>query len=218
MAAPLPQTLPPSADRAETLAQLRALIQAQAPFALRSPEQTQRAQAPLPTGHPLLDSVVRGWPQPGLAEVTGRVGTGRLQLVRPVVEALTRQRRPVVVLDPLAQVNPPGWSGVDPSQLLFIRCSPEQSGWAGEQLARSGAVPLIVLVDAPRQSRIGARLSRAAEQGRSTVIVVSERTDVRLPAALRLQVLGQGLLGMTVRVEHLRGALPLHRELQLPHP
>lgn len=216
MAAPLPTTLHTSDDRAQTLAQLRELIRARAPFALRTPEETQRTRAPVPTGHGPLDAVVQGWPQPGLAEVTGRLGTGRLMLLLPAIVALTRQRRIVALVDPLAQVNPPGWAGVDPAHLLIVRCSPEQSGWTTEQLARSGAVPLVVLLDPPRQSRVGARLSRAAEQGRASVVLVSERSDVRLPATLRVRVEGQGLKGVTVRVEHVRGAVPLRGELRLP--
>jgi RecA/RadA recombinase len=193
------------------------LIRAQAPFALRTPQETQRTHQPLSTGHPPLDAIVKGWPHPGLAEVYGRLGSGRLQLVLPSVATLTTQRRTVAIVDPLAQVNPPGWSGVDATRMLLVRCSPDQSGWACEQLARSGAVPLIVLVDPPRQARIGARLTRAAEQGRATVIIVSERSDLRLPATLRLHVQGQGLAGVTVRIEHMRGALALRREIRLPH-
>ncbi len=215
MAAPLPQ-IPADADRAETLDQLRALIRAQAPFALRTAEETRRRRAPLPTGHPSLDTLVHGWPAPGLAEVTGRLGTGRLFLLRPAMVRLTCERQTVAVVDPLAQVNPLGLAGVDPDHLLMVRASPEQSGWTSEQLARSGAVSLVVLLDPPRQSRVGARLSRAAEQGRAAVVLVSERPDVRVPATLRLQVVGQGLAGCTVRVEHLRGATPLRREVRLP--
>ncbi len=137
-------------------------------------------------------------------------------LLQPAMVALTRQGRPVALVDPLAQVNPPGWAGLDPANLLIVRCSPEQSGWTAEQLARSGAVPLVVLLDPPRHSRVGARLSRAAEQGRATVVIVSERSDVRLPATLRIQVEGQGLVGVTARVEHVRGAVPLRGELRLP--
>ncbi len=218
MTTPLPRTLPVSADRAETLATLRALIRARAPFALRTPEESHRARQPLSTGHTVLDDAVRGWPHPGLAEVHGCTGSGRLQVVLPTAAALTRQRRPIAIVDPLARVNPPGWTGIDPAWMLLVRCSPEQSGWAGEQLARSGAVPLVVLVDPPRQARIGMRLARAAEQGRATVVLVSERSDVRLPATLRLHVQGQGLVGMTVRVEHVRGIAPPRRLLRLQHP
>ncbi len=216
MAAPLPQRPTTTRDREQTLAYLRELIRAQAPSALRTPEQTRRRREPLLTAHPALDALIGGWPHPGLAEVHGRLGSGRLQVLLPSLVDLSTRRRTVAIVDPLAQVNPPGLGGMAPAWLLLVRCCPEQSGWAAEQLARSRALPLVVLVDPPRQSRIGARLARAADQGACTVIVVSERSDARLPATLRLHVRGQDLREVEVQLDHLRGAAQGPRTLRLP--
>ena len=57
-----------------------------------------------------------------------------------------------------------------------------------EQVARSGAVPLTVLLDPPRFGRGGRRLLAAAEAGGAAIVVVSEQRDSSLPAALSLEI------------------------------
>lgn len=140
----------------------------------------------LPCGVPALDGWLGGWPQPGITEVVGGVGTGRLALILPGFARLTQQGRAVVVVDPLAQFHPPGAAGLRLEHLVLVRPPPDQAAWAAEQVARSGAVEAMVLLDAPPLRRAGVRLARAAEVGGMSVFLVSGAMEEDVPAALRL--------------------------------
>ncbi len=153
---------------------------------------------------PALDAWIGGWPRPGIVEIAGVPGAGRLGLVLPRVAHLTRRGRPVVVIDAMEQLFAPGWAcpseaseeGVDLAALWVVRPGLDRAGWAAEQVARSGAVELVVLLDAPPLGRHAMRLGRACELGSSTLVVVAERAEAELPAAVRLEVLGAAPSGV----------------------
>ncbi|MDP2315375.1 MAG: hypothetical protein Q8P41_20930 [Pseudomonadota bacterium] len=153
---------------------------------------TVAAVAPghLSTGIAGLDDWLHGWPQHGPVELVGQAGSGRLALVIPLLERLTCQGRSVVLVDPMHQVHPPGLGRVDLARLVLVRPPGERVAWAAEQVARSGAVDVLVVVDAPPFGRGGVRLARAAEAGGMAVFVLSERPEVELPASLRLESVG----------------------------
>ena len=157
------------------------------------------------TDLPELDDEIGGWPSPGLSEVVGRAGTGRLSLVLPTLRRLTRSDRPVAVVDPLGLLHPPGLEGVRLDRLLVVQPACEQAGWTSEQLAGSGSFDLVVHLAALRLGRSGARLSRAAERGASCVIVLSEKPEQGLPASLRLRVEGRDRAHVHVRVARAKG-------------
>ena len=153
--------------------------------------------APLPldpnavsTGLSGLDAWLRGWPRPGPVELVGGLGAGRLALVQPLLERLTRQGRSAVVIDPQHQLHPPGLSEADRGNIVLVRAPPERAAWAAEQAARSGAVDLLLVLDAPPLGRGGIRLARAAEAGNVLTFVLADRADPDLPAALRMEALG----------------------------
>lgn len=183
--------MPMDEDRRQLVARLQAAV-AQLKGAPRLvPGATLGAtpeRAGLPTGlnHPDLSA----FPRPGVTELSGRAGSGRLRLLRPALAALTRRGARAAILDPLGRLYPPGLDEVVLEQLLVVQASPEQTGWAAEQLARSGLFLLVVLLDPPRLGRGGARLSRAVEQGDCAAVVVTEGSDSGLPADLRLRTLG----------------------------
>jgi hypothetical protein len=181
---PSPAAAPPSGAEAlaAQLTQLRAELQRIAPVRAPGPS--------LPTGLPFLDRHVGGWPHPGLAALIGAPGTGRLAVILPVLQALTKQERTVAVVDAVGWLNPVGLPGVTLDHLLLVRAGPLRAGWAAEQLARSGAVPLTVLLDAAPQGRTGRRLSHAAEQGGSTVIIIDAQLDETIQVALRVEMCG----------------------------
>ena len=196
----------------ETLDRLRGLVAAVGPPVVSFSTRT------VPSGFPDLDERLGGWPSPGVVEISGFVGSGRLSLVIPTVVLRTKAAEPVVLVDPLAMVHAPGWPGVDPRYLLVIRPPPHHAAWAAEQVASSGAVGLVLLLDPPRLGRAGARLMRAAERGGSTLLILSERSEKSLPAPLRLEV-NQGV----ARVLRWRGGshgqvfeLPVSPPLALP--
>jgi len=139
----------------------------------------------LPSGLPALDQAVGGWASAGLSEVVGRAGSGRLSLVLPALRALTEQGRPVAIVDPVGWLHPPGLDLVL-DRLLLVRPG-ARALWATEQLVRSGALPLVLLLDPPPLGRGGRRLLHAAEAGGCALIVLTEHLDTRLQPSLRLE-------------------------------
>lgn len=171
-------------SRAATIAALRAHLAEVAPH--------RGAPSQAPTGLPVLDAALGGWPAPGVGALHGPVGSGRLRLVLPALKAHTQAQRTVALVDAMGWLHPPGLPQVDLQHLMLVRPGSARAAWAATQLAGSGATPLIVLLDPPRLGREGLRLVRAAEAGHSTVLVLSEDRDMDLPAQLRIEVLGQG--------------------------
>ncbi|MEC8193024.1 MAG: hypothetical protein VX944_15445 [Myxococcota bacterium] len=165
------------------LDELRAHLAAVAPMRTRT--------ASTPTGWAPLDAVIGGWPTPGVVSIHGAVGTGRMGVVLPAVRAHTQRQQTVAIVDPLGWIHPPGLPGVDLRHLMLVRCGATKSGWAAHQLAASGAVPLVIVVDPPPLARDGIRLIRATETGLSTTIVITEGIDPSLTAPVRIQTLGE---------------------------
>lgn len=185
--------LPRPVDRASVLEELRARVGA-----------TGRVQpGRLSCAHEGLDAWIGGWPSPGVSEIVGAPGTGRMALILPALAALTRAGRPVIVVDPGQQLHPPGCRALDMRSVLLVRPPPDQTAWTAEQVARSGAVEAMVLLDPPPAGRSGLRLARAAEAGRTTVLLITSTPDPDLPAALRLRT--EGWDGATLRVRCVRG-------------
>ncbi|MDP2309366.1 MAG: hypothetical protein Q8P18_25320 [Pseudomonadota bacterium] len=154
------------------------------------PDLPSLAPGHLSTGILGLDAWLHGWPQPGPVELVGPAGSGRLALVIPLIERLTRQGRSVLLVDPLHQVHPPGLGRSDMSRLVMVRPPGERAAWAAEQVARSGAVDMLLVLDAPPLGRGGVRLARAAEAGGMVVFVLTERPEAELPASLRIETAG----------------------------
>lgn len=171
-------------ERAAILAELRAKLAHTAPPVVEGEA--------LPSGIRSLDAATGGWPVPGVSVVLGAPGSGRLGWVLPTMRALTAGDRPVAVVDVLGWLNPPGLPGVELHRLMIVRSGAATAAWAAEQLVRSGAVPLTVLLDPPPLGRAGRRLALAAEAGRSALVVVSDRRDQGLPTAMRLEISGPG--------------------------
>ncbi len=144
----------------------------------------------VPTGWSNLDDAIGGWPQPGVASIHGAVGTGRMGLVLPSIRTLTRSGCTVALVDPLGWCHPPGLPGVDLKHLMLVRCGSAQAGWAAIQVAGSGAVPLVILLDPPPLTRDATRLLRATETGASTAIVLSDQPDPHLTVPVRIQTMG----------------------------
>lgn len=170
----------------------------------------------LETGIPALDRQVGGWPAPGVAEVAGLPGSGRLGLVLPALVRETRQGRLAAVVDPRGLLHPPGLPGVRWSRLLLVRASPERAVWATEQLLQCGGVALTVLLDPYPLGRTCWRLSRAAEQGGTTLVVLGETPDPGSSATLRLQVEGGRVRVTRSRRGQVAVPVPISAPLQGP--
>lgn len=180
------------ASRVHTIERLRAVVGA-----------GRATTGRLSCAAPALDAWLGGWPSPGLAEICGAPGSGRLALVMPALGALLRSGRPVVVIDPWQAFHPPGCGDVPLGSLVLVRPPPEQAAWAAEQVARSGAVDAMVLLDPPPLGRGGLRVARAAESGRTVVWLVAGAPEADVPAVLRLRA--DGWEGASLRVTCTKG-------------
>jgi len=159
----------------------------------------------VPIGVPGLDAWLGGWPVGAVSEVTGQPGSGRLALVLPALRRLARQGQRAVLVDPGQIFHPPA-APETCEALLLLRPPPAQAAWAAEQVARAGVVPLLVLLDLPPLGRAGVRLAKAAEAGRTTVVVLNEVAEADLPASLRLCVPGWASGGaLRVQCARVRG-------------
>ncbi len=196
-------------SRASALAELRRTLAAQGALVDPTPRVGE------PTGFDALDAV-GGWPAPGLAELVGQPGSGRMGLLLPLLARHTQAGRWIAVIDVLARLHPPGLTGVAWPRLLVVRPGAERAVWAAEQLAGSGSVAAVVLLDPMPVGRAGYRLLRAAEQGGGTVVVVAERREQSLPASLRLEAIGHGPGSLRVRLHRAPGRHQPGRELELP--
>lgn len=152
------------------------------------------------SGVDVIDEILGGLPKPGIVEICGPLGAGRVQVAGALLAEATRRHRVVAWVDPLRRLYPPALAelGVRLEQLLIVRPSEDGSQpwlWSGEQLLRSGCFELVV-VDRPDDQGlprrpIGARWARAAEHGGSTALVLGERPARQLAADVRLAV-GRG--------------------------
>ena len=188
-----------TAERAEVLAQLRAHLVATG---------TARAESVVwrSTAHTALDALIGGWPTPGLVEIVGAPGSGRLGLIQPLLAEQTALDHWVGIVDPTEWFHPPGLQGVEWSRVLLVRSGLSLALWAATQMAASGALAATVLLDVPRLGRAeGIRLLRAAEQGGGTVWVIGEQPLASLPAHLRLEVRTERVGELHVQVRRRRG-------------
>ena len=85
-------------SRAAIIEDLRAHLAKVAPMRETPP--------PTPTGIAALDAHIGGWPQPGIAHIHGAIGSGRMGLVLPAMQAHTQAGRTVAVVDPWAGCTP----------------------------------------------------------------------------------------------------------------
>jgi hypothetical protein len=200
--------------RAVALEELRAQVRA-----LEGGAPVQRRRDP--SGVEVVDQLIGGLPRPGIVEICGAVGSGRMRLVAALVARSTARHRAVAWVDPLRRLYPPALAamGIPLRQILLVR--PPEDGsqpwlWAAEQLLRSGCFELVVVdrPDGPSEGLprrpVGAKWARAAEHGQSTALVLGERPSKQLAADVRLSV-GKGRV-MALRDRggpHLGGMGPL---------
>lgn len=116
----------------------------------------------------------------------------------------------MAIVDPGGILHPPGLRGVLLDHVLLVRPGVTRVLWATEQLARCDVLPVTLVIDPPGLSRSATRLQRAADAGQSTVIIVSEVHQRRLPVGLHLRT------GRPGHVQMLRGGRGRGSERWLP--
>lgn len=139
----------------------------------------------MPSGVAWLDTLARGLPRPGLVELAGVPGSGRMRAAL----ALAAAEPATAWVDCERLLYPPAAlaHGVDLAAQLWIQPTADRCIWAAEQVLRSGCFALVIVVEPPALGRAGARWVHAAEAGACTGLVLSSRPQRSLPADLRLQ-------------------------------
>ena len=145
---------------------------------------------PISTEIPHLDAEIGGWPCPGVVSVHGAVGTGRIGTVLPTMQAQTQRDQTIAIVDSLGWLHPPGLPEINLRKLMIVRCGNERASWAAAQLAASGAIPIVLLLDPPPIRGDARRLIHAAEAGKSTLFILTERPQTHLSAPIRIKTLG----------------------------
>ena len=144
----------------------------------------------MPTGVEALDDALAsgGLPRGRLTEVTG--ATGKLTLVRGIVDAAVRRGEWVAYIDASRTLAPRDWAQLGGGTLWVVR-PPEavKAAWCADVLLRSAAFSLVVLDSAPPISRaVAVRLTGLARESNAAFLVVGAAGATRLGGAVRLRV------------------------------
>lgn len=149
-------------------------------------------QAPgMPTGVDALDRVLAsgGLPRGRLTEVVG--ATGKLSLLRQIVDAAVERGEWVAYIDASRTLAPRDWAHLGHVEGVWILRPPEaaKAAWCADVLLRSGAFSLVVLDSAPRISHaVAVRLTRLARESNAAFVTVGSTGATRLGGAVRLRV------------------------------
>ncbi|MDK6079482.1 translesion DNA synthesis-associated protein ImuA [Massilia varians] len=143
---------------------------AQLPDIWRASELAVSRAVTISSGHPLLDAELpnKGWPRSVLTEILLQAGgIGELQLLKPVLQALSATRR-------VALVQPPyiphamafqTW-GIKTSRLLWMRAaSTGDALWTTEQILKNGSCGAVILWQSNIRPESLRRLNLAAQTG-----------------------------------------------------
>jgi hypothetical protein len=140
----------------------------------------------LPTGLAALDRALAsgGLPRGRLSEIVG--ATGKLTLLRPIVEAAARRGEWVTYIDASRTLAPRDWAGIE--HLTVIRPpQPAQAAWCADVVLRSAAFALVVLDSAPAISRaVAVRLMGLARESNAALVIVGSSSATKLGGAVRL--------------------------------
>jgi hypothetical protein len=164
-----------------------------------SPLELLRAALPAPlptlpglaTGIAALDAVLvgGGLPRGRLTEVVGT--SGKLTLLRQVVDAAVARGEWVAYVDASRTLSPRDWAHLSGVTGVWMLRPPEPSraAWCADVLLRSAAFSLVVLDSAPAISRaIAVRFTGLARESNAAFVVVSATDGTRLGGATRLHV------------------------------
>lgn len=170
-----------------------------------------------PTGNARLDARLPGggWPLGALTEILiEKDGIGEMELLLPMIAALTSARRRVAVIAPPYIPYPPALvaAGIDLDHLVQIDAESADKHWSAEQCLRAGCCAAVLhwLPNADyKQLR---RLQLAAETGDALAILLRplQAQQESTPAALRIKV-SSSETGSCVEILKCRGNLDMPR-------
>lgn len=147
----------------------------------------------MPTGVEALDDALAagGLPRGRLTEING--ATGRLSLLRQIVDAAVERGESVAFIDASRTLAPRDWAHLAHVDGVWIVRPPEatRAAWCADVLLRSAAFSLVVLDSAPPISRaIAVRLTGLARESDAAFVVVGSGSAgaTQLGGAVRLRV------------------------------
>ncbi len=149
-------------------------------------------QAPgMPTGVDVLDGALAsgGFPRGRLTEIVG--ATGKLTLLRRVVDAAVARGEWVAYIDASRTLAPREWAHLAHVEGVWMvrPPAPARAAWCADVLLRSAAFSLVVLDSAPPVSRaIAVRLMGLARDSNAALVVASAGDATKLSGAVRLRV------------------------------
>ncbi|MEK7403289.1 MAG: hypothetical protein AABZ80_13110 [Gemmatimonadota bacterium] len=189
-----PLRLPSAEPRAPSLESLVSGLESAATSldALRALLPAPLPQAPgMPTGMDALDDALAssGFPRGRLTEIVG--ATGKLTLLRRVVDAAVARGEWVAYIDASRTLAPRDWAHLSHVEGVWMVRPPEpaRAAWCADVLLRSAAFSLVVLDSAPLVSRaIAVRLMGLARDSNAAFVVASADNATKLGGAVRLRV------------------------------
>lgn len=145
----------------------------------------------MPTGIEALDRALAsaGLPRGRLSEVVG--ASGKLTLLRQVVDAAVARGEWVAYIDASRTLAPRDWAHLADVPGVWIVRPPEpaRAAWCADVLLRSAAFSLVVLDSAPPVSRaVAVRLTGLARESNAAFVIVGASGATRLGGAVRLRV------------------------------
>lgn len=168
------------------------------------------------TGHAVLDAELpnHGWPRSTLVELLlQQHGIGELQLLKPVLVALSRHERIALVQPPyLPHAMALKTWGIDTGRLLWVRAaSTGDALWSTEKLLKNGGFGAVVCWQNHIRSESLRRLNLAAQTTETWFWLMRPMTSAAepSPASLRLG-LRPALGGVTIEVLKRRGPQAAH--------
>ncbi len=185
----LRRPLPPSGGYPNVIA--RAASSALAVETLRALLPAPLPVAPgMPTGLETLDVALAsgGLPRGRLTEVVG--ASGKLTLLRQVVEAAVDRGEWVAYIDASRTLAPRDWADLGDLGFWIVRPPEAAKGaWCADVLLRSAAFSLVVLDSAPSISRaVAVRLTGLARESNAVFVTVGSSGATKLGGAVRLRV------------------------------
>jgi len=165
---------------ASNLDALRALLPAPLPLA-----------PGIPTGVTALDDALAsgGFPRGRLTEVVG--ATGKLTLMRQVVDAAVERGEWVAYIDASRTLAARDWAHLAHARGVWMVRPPvpSKAAWCADVLLRSAAFSLVVLDSAPSVSRaVAVRLIGLARESNAAFVVAGAAETTKLGGAVRLRV------------------------------
>jgi hypothetical protein len=130
-----------------------------------------------------------GFPRGRLTEIVGV--TGKLTLLRRVVDAAVARGEWVAYIDASRTLAPRDWAHLSHVEGVWMVRPPEpaRAAWCADVLLRSAAFSLVVLDSAPLVSRaIAVRLMGLARDSNAAFVVASASDATKLGGAVRLRV------------------------------